>query len=159
MKWRTIRSLRGLAADIENAPGTYGPGDYTHPKITAIGWGWIEAGHPLTPKAQGRVLRRNDVKGMRKIAEEFRKVWDRADFIVGHNWKRHDQKILDGAKERVQVFEGDVIARQNAGATETVTVRPEASPWPWRWKGRVGDAERHMISSMADRNKVGKLFV
>ena len=47
---------------------------------------------------------------------------DIPDFRVGDRIEVH-QKILDGAKERVQVFEGDVIARQNAGATETVTVR------------------------------------
>ena len=47
---------------------------------------------------------------------------DIPDFRVGDRVEIH-QKILDGAKERVQVFEGDVIARQNAGAAETVTVR------------------------------------
>ena len=47
---------------------------------------------------------------------------DIPDFRVGDRVEVH-QKILDGAKERVQVFEGDVIARQNAGAAETVTVR------------------------------------
>ena len=47
---------------------------------------------------------------------------DIPDFRIGDRVEIH-QKILDGAKERVQVFEGDVIARQNAGASETVTVR------------------------------------
>ena len=47
---------------------------------------------------------------------------DVPDFRVGDRIEIH-QKILDGAKERVQVFEGDVIARQNAGASESVTVR------------------------------------
>jgi large subunit ribosomal protein L19 len=47
---------------------------------------------------------------------------DVPDFRVGDRVEVH-QKILDGAKERIQVFEGDVIARQNAGAAETVTVR------------------------------------
>jgi large subunit ribosomal protein L19 len=47
---------------------------------------------------------------------------DVPDFRVGDRVEVH-QKILDGAKERIQVFEGDVIARQNAGANETVTVR------------------------------------
>lgn len=47
---------------------------------------------------------------------------DVPDFRVGDRIEVH-QKILDGAKERIQVFEGDVIARQNAGASETVTVR------------------------------------
>jgi large subunit ribosomal protein L19 len=47
---------------------------------------------------------------------------DIPEFRVGDRVEIH-QKILDGAKERVQVFEGDVIARQNAGVAETVTVR------------------------------------
>jgi large subunit ribosomal protein L19 len=43
-------------------------------------------------------------------------------FRVGDRIEVH-QKILDGAKERVQVFEGDVIALHNGGVRETVTVR------------------------------------
>lgn len=33
------------------------------------------------------------------------------------------QKLLDGAKERVQAYEGQVIARSGAGVRETITVR------------------------------------
>src|SRR5262245_38254194 len=44
------------------------------------------------------------------------------DFGIGDRVEVH-QKILDGAKERIQVFEGDVIARHNGGARETFTVR------------------------------------
>lgn len=47
---------------------------------------------------------------------------DLPDFRVGDRIEVH-QKILDGAKERIQVFEGDVIARHNGGIRETVTVR------------------------------------
>ena len=47
---------------------------------------------------------------------------DVPDFRVGDRVEIH-QKILDGAKERIQVFEGDVIARQNGGVRETFTVR------------------------------------
>lgn len=47
---------------------------------------------------------------------------DVPDFRVGDRVEVH-QKILDGAKERVQVFEGDVIARQHGGVRETFTVR------------------------------------
>ncbi|MCL2080479.1 MAG: 50S ribosomal protein L19 [Oscillospiraceae bacterium] len=32
-------------------------------------------------------------------------------------------KIKEGARERVQVFEGTVIARQHGGISETITVR------------------------------------
>jgi large subunit ribosomal protein L19 len=47
---------------------------------------------------------------------------DVPDFRIGDRVEVH-QKILDGAKERIQVFEGDVIARQNGGVQETFTVR------------------------------------
>lgn len=47
---------------------------------------------------------------------------DVPDFRVGDRIEVH-QKILDGAKERIQVFEGDVIALHNGGVRETVTVR------------------------------------
>ena len=57
-----------------------------------------------------------------KIVEQGTLKSDVPDFRIGDRVEVH-QKILDGAKERIQVFEGDVIARQNGGASETVTVR------------------------------------
>ncbi len=47
---------------------------------------------------------------------------DVPDFQVGDRIEVH-QKILDGAKERIQIFEGDVISRNHGGARETMTVR------------------------------------
>ncbi len=47
---------------------------------------------------------------------------DVPDFRIGDRVEVH-QKLLDGVKERVQIFEGDVIARQNGGVSETFTVR------------------------------------
>jgi large subunit ribosomal protein L19 len=57
-----------------------------------------------------------------RIVEETNIKSDIPDFRVGDRVEVH-QKILDGQKERTQVFEGDVIARQNAGVSETFTVR------------------------------------
>src|SRR5438128_1835615 len=57
-----------------------------------------------------------------QVVEQGLLKTDVPDFRVGDRIEVH-QRILDGAKERIQVFEGDVIARQNAGASETVTVR------------------------------------
>ena len=45
-----------------------------------------------------------------------------ADFNVGDTVKVY-AKIKEGNRERVQVFEGIVIKRQNGGARETFTVR------------------------------------
>jgi len=47
---------------------------------------------------------------------------DVPDFRIGDRVEVH-QKLLDGAKERIQIFEGDVIARHNGGVRETFTVR------------------------------------
>jgi large subunit ribosomal protein L19 len=57
-----------------------------------------------------------------KIVERASQKSDVPDFRVGDRIEIH-QKLLDGAKERIQVFEGDVIARHNGGVRETVTVR------------------------------------
>ena len=43
-------------------------------------------------------------------------------FKVGDTVRVHG-KIVEGAKERIQVFEGVVIKRQNGGVRETFTVR------------------------------------
>lgn len=57
-----------------------------------------------------------------QLVETSQKKGDIPDFRIGDRIEVH-QKILDGAKERIQIFEGDVIARQNASVSETVTVR------------------------------------
>ncbi|ABS33906.1 MULTISPECIES: 50S ribosomal protein L19 [Clostridium] len=53
-------------------------------------------------------------------AEQVRS--DLPEFNVGDTVKVH-QKIKEGTRERVQVFEGTVLKRQNGGARETFTVR------------------------------------
>ena len=45
-----------------------------------------------------------------------------ADFNVGDNVKVH-YRIKEGDRERIQVFQGDVIRMAGAGARETFTVR------------------------------------
>ncbi|MCL2525941.1 MAG: 50S ribosomal protein L19 [Coriobacteriia bacterium] len=47
---------------------------------------------------------------------------DLAPFQVGDNVKVH-YKIIEGSRERIQIFEGRVIRRQGAGNRETFTVR------------------------------------
>jgi len=44
------------------------------------------------------------------------------DFKAGDRVTVH-YKIKEGNKERIQLFQGDVIQRRNAGVTETFTVR------------------------------------
>ena len=47
---------------------------------------------------------------------------DLPSFNVGDTIKVH-QKIKEGNRERVQIFEGTVIKKQNGGIRETFTVR------------------------------------
>lgn len=57
-----------------------------------------------------------------KAVEEQHERSDIPEFKVGDTLIIH-QKLLDGAKERVQTFEGDVISRSGAGIKEMMTVR------------------------------------
>ncbi len=47
---------------------------------------------------------------------------DIPDFQAGDELKVH-VRVVEGGKERVQVFQGNVIARQGGGIHETYTVR------------------------------------
>ena len=49
-----------------------------------------------------------------------------AEFKTGDTVRVH-AKVKEGNRERIQVFEGTVIKRQNGGARETFTVRKQAS--------------------------------
>ena len=53
-------------------------------------------------------------------AEQIRN--DLPNFNVGDNVKLH-VKVKEGNRERIQMFEGTVIKRQNGGLRETFTVR------------------------------------
>ncbi|WP_312575854.1 50S ribosomal protein L19 [Clostridium sp.] len=57
-------------------------------------------------------------------AEQIRN--DLPEFNVGDTVKVHI-RISEGNKERIQIFEGTVLKRQNGGLRETFTVRRVAS--------------------------------
>src|ERR1700674_4521512 len=58
---------------------------------------------------------------MAKILKKNRQA-THPEFRPGDTIKVH-VKIKEGDKERLQVFEGTVIARNNTGMSETITVR------------------------------------
>lgn len=60
-----------------------------------------------------------------QITAEYKKN-DIPAFNVGDTVKVHI-KIKEGTRERVQIFEGFVLKRQNGGVSETFTVRRIAS--------------------------------
>ena len=88
------------------------------------------------------------------------------DFCVGYTVKVHN-KIREGNRERIQIFEGTVIKRQNGGARETFTVRKNSNgigvekTWPLHSpsvdrievvrKGKVRRAKLYYL-----RDRVGK---
>ena len=58
---------------------------------------------------------------VKEIEQEQMKT-EAPSFNIGDTVKVH-AKIIEGTKERVQVFEGVVLKRQNGGLRETFTVR------------------------------------
>jgi len=62
---------------------------------------------------------------MNMIAQEYVRE-DIPQFNVGDTVKVHI-KIKEGTRERIQIFEGFVLKRQNGGLGETFTVRRIAS--------------------------------
>ena len=48
------------------------------------------------------------------------------DFNVGDTVRVH-AKVKEGNRERIQIFEGTVLKRQNGGARETFTVRKSSN--------------------------------
>jgi len=58
---------------------------------------------------------------MKKLTEGQLKA-DIAEFGIGDTVRVH-AKIKEGNRERIQVFEGTVIAKKHGGIQETVTVR------------------------------------
>ena len=91
---------------------------------------------------------------------------DIPDFNVGDNVKVH-YRITEGNRERIQVFQGDVIRRQGASSRETFTVRkisfsvgvertfPVHSPKIEKIEiARRGDVRRAKLDYL--RDKVGK---
>ena len=57
-----------------------------------------------------------------KVIEQEQLKSDVPEIRVGDTVKVHI-KIKEGAKERIQIFEGFVIAKRNSGIRETITVR------------------------------------
>ena len=91
---------------------------------------------------------------------------DLPEFHVGDNVKVH-YRITEGNRERIQVFQGDVIRRQGESVRETFTVRkisfsigvertfPVQSPKIEKIEvTRKGDVRRAKLYYL--RNKVGK---
>ena len=86
------------------------------------------------------------------------------EFRVGDTVRVHN-KIKEGNRERIQIFEGTVIKRQNGGARETFTVRKNSNgigvekTWPLHSPSvanvevvRRGKVRRAKLYYLRDRN-------
>ncbi len=91
MKWKTAGARRILCWDIENKPGTYGPGDYTHPKVTAIAAQFLDEDRVFS-----WCFERDKPGRMSDDMDQFRSMWVEADAVMGHNIRRHDMRITNG---------------------------------------------------------------
>jgi len=62
------------------------------------------------------------MKAIQAVQKEFSKSFREVNFEVGDTVKVH-YRIIEGDKERIQVYEGIVIAIDNKGISKTFTVR------------------------------------
>jgi large subunit ribosomal protein L19 len=70
------------------------------------------------PLANGRVIMSQIIDGIEK--EQYKA--DAAQFSVGDSVRVHT-RVVEGDKERIQIFAGIVIGRKGRGLNETFTVR------------------------------------
>ena len=102
---------------------------------------------------------------IRILSEQYMKP-ELPELNVGDTVRVH-VKIKEGSRERIQVFEGTVIKRQNGGARETFTVRKNSNgigvekTWPLHSPSvervevvRRGKVRRAKLNYLRDR--VGK---
>ena len=68
---------------------------------------------------------RHTVDLIREVTQQYLKT-DVPDFRPGDNLKVH-VRLKEGEKERIQIFEGLVVARKHGGVSETFTVRKISS--------------------------------
>lgn len=101
-----------------------------------------------------------------KAIEDEQLKSDITDFNVGDTVRVY-AKVIEGSRERIQVYEGTVLKRQNGGARETFTVRKNSNgvgvekTWPLHSPiidkievVRKGKARRAKLFYLRDR--VGK---
>ena len=75
----------------------------------------------MSAAATGRIRKMQNALVSKFIEKHARKT-AHPEFRPGDTIRVH-VRIREGEKERLQVFEGTVIARKNAGMGETITVR------------------------------------
>lgn len=85
---------RVLDFDMEARPLGWLGGDFVHKEVTAIGWAFIEDGHPVDLEC-AQITR--DARSHKKMLRRFREVWEEADVVTGHYIRGFDLPLLNGA--------------------------------------------------------------
>ena len=94
-----------------------------------------------------------------KAIEDAQLKSEVTDFRVGDTVKVY-AKVIEGSRERIQVFEGTVLKRQNGGARETFTVRKFSNgvgvEKTWPVHSPIIDKIEVVRRGKARRDRVGK---
>ena len=77
---------------------------------------WMVQSALRTPNARGRHMQPTDLVDQQNLRDDI------PDFAAGDALKVH-VRVVEGNRQRVQLFEGVVIKRQGSGVRETFTVR------------------------------------
>ena len=85
---------RVLDFDVEARPLGWLGGDYVHKEVTAIGWAFIEGGHPVDMEV-AQITK--DQRSHARMLKAFRKAWDAADVVTGHFIRGYDIPLVQGA--------------------------------------------------------------
>ena len=78
---------------------------------------------------------------------------DIPEFRVGDT-VRVDYKIIEGKRERIQAFEGVVVAKRNGSVSETFTVRKMSSGIVVVRKGKVRRAKLTFLRGMVGQYRI-----
>jgi hypothetical protein len=85
------RSWRSLVFDIENRPLSYWYDGHPTAEVTAIAWKWLDEESVEVRLLDGVA---SQAQG---ILADFRVAYEEADVVIGHNIRRHDLPLLNGA--------------------------------------------------------------
>lgn len=80
-----------LVWDLENRPLSYWYEGRSTAEVTVIAYKWLNS-----HQTEVLTMKKGDA-GNRKILSDFLPVYEEADILIGHNIRRHDLPILNGA--------------------------------------------------------------
>lgn len=85
LSWTSAGRIRILDFDIEARATGYGDPEWVPQECTCIAWSWV---------GDSTVETRVRLNGARRMLAAFRKLWDEADVVLGHNIRKYDCPVL-----------------------------------------------------------------